>query len=702
MTPDSNSIKPRLMDQVALSKDGLVATQKARIGQKVINISLHFDRKITRGEAARQMQLSLGKVATLQIPSDTKTTAAETEIHLYAFGQIEKIQELGKSHIPEPLRFEFTFLSGPVLAAEPTPPETNGKVLRDRFTLPNGKSAEEKALRADTVVFLGKNLETQIAHLTKKLEQDPNNKDIKTLLERSKKELAALNATKGNATWGSTNTPRFAFINLGRQRTKELYAPIACNLRMQTVKDPEGNVVSAVTRSAALSDFSHGEVSLQELKDLGDLEKWTQLTPERQSQLGKLYLTQGAKTKTPEEVVTEIKIKTLVGYGLENLVELPGKYHQLHNILKKLQSVDSIPRALQKMSPSELKALAEIPFDASKFSALIQERSLRLKLMALQDLQLHFETRPARTDPVLYCRTSIVDMQKTSKNDLGLVLDEKTQGLDMKALFDELDGASLLFDCEEGETAFIDEEGKIHLPPTCASGIKESQLSTAFFNICSQGPPERTLNSGMQAAINSEALEKLERMFSDTPEFVKLKEAFQKLTNNPEYDANHAVVAATQFMQKQKGYTGINCYGGKDRTGYATALVTYQCLLDMSHLPSDSPEAETWRRQLLSKEGIAGQSAGQNTNVTILKLTRIDLTLYDTSTLKGKMLRGAHAASGLVNGAKKMLKDTLHLDSLSISDTEGQLYKKPTFKATHLSSFDGIRKIKTLVRRFKH
>lgn len=697
----------RLINRLTMKKeDGSssqwTATQKAQIGNKTFSITLHFDQFPSLTEAEKVMRASLEKVSQMVSSVTPECASTERVIHLKATPQyqqlVDQIEDVQSRAILKPSSYEFTFMQEPILSAVPSTRGAQGKTAEDRFQLKNGKEATETAVRADTVSTLHQSYKTKIDKLQKKLEADPGNERLARELQKTKADAERHSRRKGSATWGSTNSPRFAFREMGRRAAKASLAPIACNLRMQTVTGPDGKIVSRVTRSAALSDFSHGEVSLQELRDLKDLENWQKLPKERKTQLTKLYLIQGTETRNLHEVIREIKIKALVGYGLEGLAKDNPKNNRFRPILEKLQSADSITAAMKSIEPDTLEAMDTIEIDPEKLQEVVDQRSRHLKQMALQDLQLHLETKPAGNTTVLYCRTSVVDMQKPSKNEHGLVLDEKTQALDMKALFDELQGAELLFDCREGEAAYIDEEGKIHMPQKCAAdGVTSAQLDTVFFNICTQGSSGHTLNSGMQKAINDDALEKLKKSHPDNQILPLLSWSLKSLETDPSQDPNDTVLLATLLVQEEGGYTGINCYGGKDRTGYAVALLTHHHLKKMDNLSSNSPAAKKWGHQLLSTKGVAAKIAEDNADHTVLKLSRKDLELYDISSLKGKMLRVAHAISGMIKGIVKIFKETLGLNALSTSKSEGQLYKR--LDASRFSKLSITRKLKSLAKR---
>src|SRR5262249_3929806 len=67
---------------------------------------------------------------------------------------------------------------------------------------------------------------------------------------------------KVNSNWLSTEA-----VHKFDKSSGEDFPPVLVNLRRQSVKDAQGNTLSSVNRSGAITDFGHGEVSLQELKD---------------------------------------------------------------------------------------------------------------------------------------------------------------------------------------------------------------------------------------------------------------------------------------------------------------------------------------------------------------------------------------------------------------------------------------------------
>lgn len=697
----NNHLTPnRLLEEAKVlnKKDYATVSQQAVIGNHKVNISLNFERNLTRVEANQAMQDNLGKVADIVNSchlGESKSEPTILSVTLHPDSNIEgKMQGVVKesfiSKEPPPLP------PRPVLSATPTSLGTVGKMftVTHKLKAADGSSiiAKEKVERADTVQTMISGLNAKIEALNDKLgvlkkqpPSDLNHGKIQLLekeIEKNKKSLSiySQHAQDQKATHGSSNMPRVAFRMLGRETAKNDMAPILTNLRMQTVENSDGKRVSAVTRSGAMTDFRNGEVSLQELKHLRDLENYSGLPPEKKQSLARFYcMEKGNEVAHAKTIALQIKAKALVGYGSEKLVINPLSNEQIA-VLKKLESSRSIESQFEKLSESEKKLLSSIQIDDTKLNQVMSERSSFIKLLVLQDLQLHLKTNPASEGPILYGRTAVTDLNKVAVKEYGCVIHERTQGLDAKAVFDELRGAKVLFDCKPHQEAYIDDEGQIHMPLTCASaGVKSLELNPVFFNICVEGSKEHIFNVGMQKYINDEALANLEKYSGNTPEFTQLKQALTLLTANSKTDPNQVVLLTTQYFHKQGGYCGVNCFGGKDRTGYNLALVTHAKLAEMAGRAPDDPEMGKIGRKLLSTKGIAALVAKDNADHTTLKISRIDLSLYDLETRKGKMLRMAQGCDAAYLKIKSEVKKELGFSGLMESSTPGQLYRaKPS------------------------
>lgn len=580
--------------------------------------------------------------------------------------------------------------------------EEVGKVFTAEFKAEEGAPsiASERAERAETVSMLVAGLKTRINKLTGKLEQfkqqltsDQNRLSLQRrilsleeLLKSTQDSFTKyMKYIDGETTHATTNMSRQAFEELGAEIAKEELVPLLPNLRMQTVWNASGQMVSSLTRSGAISDFSHGEISLHELKDFVDLQELftarglpfplrqkSALTAERQAELAVMY----ALTCSPEEircVMLEIKLKALSAYGIKPLVD-DSVSDEIADDLKKLIKKASSPswKIREKVLLEKNRRILEaIEFSPTKLEIIISARRERLRLLMLQDLELHLRTVPASQQLLSYCRISLVDLKKSANREAsGCVIDEKTQGLDMKALFDELDGKHIIFDGEESEGSYFDNDDKIHMPKSYAKeGLTQATLHTVFFNICVQGTPDHVINQDLQKIINDTMLKKLEPSYGAMDEYKALKNALERLSETAKCDPNDVVLLATQFMQKLGGYVGINCFGGKDRTGYAVALITFMQISRLAKQPSRELLSK-WGRALLSEEGIAIKIAKDNAGQRALKLTRGNLLLFKQA---GGVVGAKNAAKAAVGEVAKRVRKK----SFTTSKTPGQVNYSP-------------------------
>jgi hypothetical protein len=266
-------------------------------------------------------------------------------------------------------------------------------------------------------------------------------------------------------------------------------------------------------------------------------------------------------------------------------------------------------------------------------------------------------------------------LRKQAKTEYGCVNHERTQGLDMKAIFDELQDARVVFDCNNSQAAYIDHEGVIHMPTDCST-VSSATLVPVFFNVCVQGDKGHCLNTGMQQQINEQTLERLEGHYGKDARFQELKASLHQLSKDESMDPNRTALLINQFIQENNGYAGINCYGGKDRTGYELALITHEKIAEELKVDRSDPQMAEVKVQLLRSNGIASQTANDNVGEVPLKLTRYDLELYDTKTAKGKLHRIADGVNAAFVTVKPAFRGKLGLSHLLISPTPGQIYNE--------------------------
>lgn len=526
--------------------------------------------------------------------------------------------------------------------------------------------AREQARRVNTVSILLNGLRAKQAHLKSRLatlsSQSAEYQRLSDLLQKTKEKIRLYTGTARTATWASTNAPRFAFQSMGTENARQNYLPVLGNLHIHTVARVERHQgrervqqLSAVGRSAAVSDFAHGEISLQELQDYSAL----------------LDLSHGVLSTTSE------KARTLIArYHLEagSSARIPYDVDKLKDLLQNLKkrAVEAYGEAI--LAPPILRRAGEEqprerPIDLSKLNQVVAQRRENLQMLFLQDLYAQFTTRPVANAQTLIVRVSMLDMQKKPKNESGFIMNERTQALDMKALYDHMNNAQIKFDIDDSPAAapFIDENGVIHMPKSCRQGtLNQTTLQTVYFNISVQG---HTSNTGIQRNINDDAIARLQTLGVPVAELKRLNDVFARPTNE---DPFHFVDACLETIQRrQNGYVSANCYGGKDRTGFACAKNTHRQLAAIIQGNKNARALlDRWGHELLNDNGVSPQVARLNADHTVFKLTRFHLSLYNTNTVGGVWKRIKHGMSALGLAIK-----TKVFKKLSVSTTPGQLYQ---------------------------
>lgn len=507
-------------------------------------------------------------------------------------------------------------------------------VAVDKFIDAEGnEKAREVAVRIETVPLLSKGM--KIAGSALNVEDEAN-----------------------GSTWGSTNTPR---------NSKDKVLPILCNLRTQQVINDQGEILSTINRSAAMSDFSHGEVSLQELIDYEDLNKLglgEEIPEQRKLTLAHFYSFNPHHHEEAAKVAEKIKINSLLAYGADVLLPEPVD-QQLREAIQQMKTAN---QPLSKV----IELLKHVTLDINKLGLVSKGRADYLKWVAIQDLYAHFQTKNATSESTLYTRVSLLEIPKRPLKSNGVVLSEHTQGLDMKALFDLLDGETIVFDLDEEGGPYFDEAGIIHMPKAF-SEVESTTLRTVLFNVSVRG---MTDNTHAQELINTEALVKLQAFSQDAEHNRHLQKLIERLSHEVQYDPYETACEAVLTLQAAGAYVGLNCYGGKDRTGYVSAMVTHHHLKAvLSHgSPTRSKTLKRWGRHLVSKRGVAAKIAFENTGYRIIKIGKFTLKLYNTSSIAGKMQRTAALIETISVGLKAKARGGYNL-----SNARGQLYDTRDF-----------------------
>ena len=491
-----------------------------------------------------------------------------------------------------------------------------GKVLTAEFSQDGQVTAKEVVTRTDTVPLLIKGLKTKLEVLEKQKSAGKGSDDIEQQIASVKEQIGRYEKNSGKATWASTNAPRLLFHTTeDEKQAEELYLPVLGNHRMQTVEDRDGNKLSTIARSAAITDFSHGDISLQELQDYSALKMGMSAKARALLKFYDLFLPDGTTvdSKKYNALIERIEAGAVRAYGEDMLLT-----YEKGN--KKL--------------------------DETKLTAVIKKREELIKLQFLQDLHEQFRSRPVTEGSVVVGRVSLVDMTKPPERDRGFVNNERTQGLDMKALYDKLDGAEVVFDIEnpDGGTYF-DESGKIHMPKAFYTGENSSDLEpkttkikSLFFNVSVQ---RNTQNEGLQKTINEQAIQKLKQLIpsaaeEDSNSLNLIEDLLKRSKIEDPYVITEEIV---ELMRKLNCYVSMNCYGAKDRTGYVAAAATRRIL---KSLTPNTAVLKRWQRELLSDRGNLLRIVFDNAKHNSFKITKLSPDLYGVEDAEGALLRLKH------------------------------------------------------------
>ena len=178
----------------------------------------------------------------------------------------------------------------------------------------------------------------------------------------------------------------------------------------------------------------------------------------------------------------------------------------------------------------------------------------------------------------------------------------------------------------------------------------------------------------MQKQMNDEMLSRLKVKYPHCIKLQELEKALNSLSDGTSKNPNPAILLSTQFIQSENGYPGVDCFGGKDRTGYQLAAITFSKIVELTGLDKSHPEMVKIGHRLLRPEGVAGRVAQDNADHTTLKVLDFDLELYHVDSAKGKLLRIAHGINSLALALWPMFKSWVGFDPWLVSSTPHQLY----------------------------
>lgn len=490
-------------------------------------------------------------------------------------------------------------------------PTTENKPLS--FTQTFDNNLTETATINHTITRYIKGLQAEKAFLQQK---SPANPRIASIQET----LKTLATEEKEVTHATTQSPRFAFKASTPEESKTKFLKekknnfeILINSWVQVVQK-NTETVSIIGRSGAACDFAHGEISLQELKDYNRLQENKNIS----SRIRNMY---HLNQISQDDVILILKAKMLMSYGGENLVQekredlylsaLWDGNTDFHKCLKKCITHNNF--SLSKKERALLqKYLKQVTIDPQQLKTIIMDRKRTLGRVILQDLEQLLETKPTKTDQVVYSRVGLLNMSRKGKID-GCVLNERTQGLDTFSLLRSLNNATIVFDQKEG--SFIDWDTKprtIHMPTHCSTLTPppRATLNTVFFNMSIQGSNEAI---HVQNTVNKAGKKALKHLNQTMPILDK------KPTQN--------TLQLASTLQKL-GFVTIHCFGGKDRTGALAAMMTQEALKTDKLYKQN---IDLYKKLLVNETSILAKIADYNAGHSIAKVTALNLELFTLS-----------------------------------------------------------------------
>ncbi len=423
-----------------------------------------------------------------------------------------------------------------------------------------GKILEQKKLIANTskVKLTLWNTLAELQSSLKKLENSVNEQlpDRIALLEEKIKRVTTQQKEQGTVYVDPNRFRHDVQAHESDPTSKtasESYIPALVNLRHESVSTGNNEGPSThYARSGSITDTRDGTTNLRDLKAYAK------------------------DSSALDKRIAELKVKYTKAMT-------PGHFTRKKTRLAKA--------ALYKKELNTLKELKKNP-----------QISIASRRDVLQDQMLQLLATQVKHDPEQFSTDSFsslmgtfsiaqVSMLNPSKNKVKgknaeFVQNERNQMLDMAEIFAEFDGKTLIFD---GKGPFIDNDGVVHLPTKKddADGKPiQRTLNATFHNISTQG---QTKNTGEQAEVNQASLEKIEtqlqsyekkiaalpageRKNSYNHKISQRRKQFESIKDrlNNKQESNYKIGQdLAKFHQGLGAALGINCFSGKDRTGYA-------------------------------------------------------------------------------------------------------------------------------------
>ncbi len=508
-----------------------------------------------------------------------------------------------------------------------------------------------------------------------------------------------------------------ALLEAANQSPELMAAAIKAQLHLTPIEYlvPGGK---GLVRSAAITDFMHGETNYKDLEAL-ILLKELGIKPSKPKQHDPMEMKMPtAVTNALQRMKIALKMGEKQDKGVAQKSEPsldPAKMAKLKEHFGDRIMSDGVfdlqkAEALaERLMIDVMEAYPEKQLDMFtgewlfiELQSIVLEREEHLMEKALQDLHEHLKHHPVGGDQksVFMGRVGLVDPQKGPKYDKdGFCLNERSQALDAAAIYGILQGKTLVFDGEEGSAIRRDLENPdvIHVPKNFRQGGDPEQhvkLNTSYLNISIAGHLD---NEGDQANINEEGFNRLKAAVDEarlsgslTPAqqirarrlLGRIRQGTQRGTKGGSFD----VVADATELMSMIGHASVNCYGGKDRTGYVCAVHDNRKMVQylQENYPTDvrydkgSAHMAKLGLEMLSYKGLIIGVIRDNNSMSVMKLARGDLNLlldgegFDFLKGAGRLaINGVQFTEGILPSFVRKVGNSL----TNVEKGEGNIYQ---------------------------
>jgi hypothetical protein len=356
------------------------------------------------------------------------------------------------------------------------------------------------------------------------------------------------------------------------------------------------------------------------------------------------------------------------GHLLTNLREMKTAL-QDEDVRKSLLANWEQMAGKKKIDPRQKKTIeATMALFASHdtLAAAVRERTMVLRQQMLPVLWRHIRAHAGELKngaEFALIHESALNASK-DKFEGGFPHVERNQILDMESAFGLFEGSEIIFDPKVTQP-FIDADGSVKMPPL--KGLSSIIARPIFFNVSVQGHKEKDLQ--LQYQINSQAFAKLEKVKNEKVKSMSpaqrnmINEVFHKcqqmnISRESSYELAGEHIASLAVLLGLA--MGVNCFSGKDRTGYVTFMVMVSLLkkqIDKLQADGviDEKLAEKLKKEFASRgfdpEGVATQISKMNTDEDSLKVSR--LLPPGVKTLSGLVDRAVSGIKGFYRDWKK-------------------------------------------------